>query len=461
VNFLIPFLSIFPLVYFASFFYSIKQILSKQHDGILFFFIFGLPIYITTLSVLTLYGLGDFIPIVQYTKEIIVLMTLGLLMYELKEYPKLTSLDKIVLTYFFYNLIYIFIPLGGYSIFEKAIAFKNIAFFPFIYFIGRIIKPEIIWVSKYKILICILAIATGTILLFEIVTYTHLQTITGYADYNFRFLGIEPTGNNGLTWTFEIEGGIKRFASFFANPLEHAAATLLTISVLIALLSKKDSENRKLILLSVLAALISVVFALSRASLAGFLLVLYVYAIVTKRKKILLAFHIVMALILITILYFLTDHTLSEFIINTFNFSNSSSLSHLVEWVDGIESITAHPLGIGLGESGRIAGELGLNTGGENQLIILGVQTGIISIILYLAILIISIRWSVKLFTKTTGKSKQLGILLFVFKVGMIIPMLTASIESYLYISYMGWFLTGLLSSIYQQLIIKKDYDVS
>ena len=460
MNFLIPFLSIFPLVYFASFFYSVKETLSKQHDGILIFFIFGLPIYITTLSILNLYGLGDFIPLVQYTKEIIVLITLGLLIYELEEYPSLTNLDKIILVYFFYNLIYIFLPIGGYSIFEKAIAFKNIAFFPFIYFIGRLIKPETIWVSKYKILICIIAIASGSVLLLEIATYTHLQSITGYSDYNFTFLGIEPTGHDGLTWTFEIEGGIKRFASFFANPLEHAAATLLTIAVLIALMSKQDSANRNIILLTILAALLSVVFALSRASLAGFLLVIYIFAIVTKKKKILLAFHIAMAVILIVILYFLTDHTLSEFIINTFNFSNSSSLSHLVEWVDGIESITAHPLGIGLGESGRIAGELGLNTGGENQLIILGVQTGIISISLYISMLIISIHWSIKLFTKSSGKSKQLGILLFVFKVGMIIPMLTASIESYLYISYLGWFLTGLLSSIYQQLIIKKEYGV-
>jgi hypothetical protein len=101
--------------------------------------------------VLALYGLGDIIPVVQYTKEITVLVTLGLLLYELKEYPRLTTLDKIVLIYFLYNLLYIFIPLGGYSLFEKAIAFKNIAFFPFIYFIGRMIKPETIWVSKYKI----------------------------------------------------------------------------------------------------------------------------------------------------------------------------------------------------------------------------------------------------------------------------------------------------------------------
>ena len=286
MNLLIPFLSLFPLVYFASFFYSAKQILSKQHDGILIFFIFGLPIYITTLSVLNLYGLREIIPIVQYTKEIIVLMSLGLLIYELKEYPRLTNLDKIVLIYFLYNLIYIVLPIGGYNMFERAIAFKNIAFFPFIYFIGRMITPETIWVSKYKILICILAIATGFILLFEIATYTHLQTITGYADYNFTFLGVEPTGNDGLTWTFEIEGGIKRFASFFANPLEHAAATLLTIAVLLSILSKKDGTNRNIILLTALAALVSVIFALSRASLAGFLLVLYLYAIVTKQKNI-------------------------------------------------------------------------------------------------------------------------------------------------------------------------------
>ena len=41
------------------------------------------------------------------------------------------------------------------------------------------------------------------------------------------------------------------------------------------------------------------------------------------------------------------------------------------------------------------------------------------------------------------------GIMLFILKIGMIVPVLTAAIESYLYISAMGWFLVGLMSTAY------------
>ena len=441
---------IFPLVYLSSLIYALKNIFSKQYDSILVFFVFGLPIYVTTLSVLDLYGLGVLIPYVQYTKEMVVIFTLVLLVYQMNEWPRFTLLDKLVAGYLIYNAIYIILPLGNYGIFLKIVAFKNIAFFPFIYFVGRFMDPKKVWLSKYQLMICVLAIVAAMILLFETFSDTHLQTLTGYAGYNYKYQGAEPAGNYGLSWTFEIEGGIKRFASIFANPLEHAAATLLTIAVLISLITKKEIKNKKIFIIASFAAILSVIFALSRASLISFGLVLYIYAIVTKRKNILLAFHVLFAIGVISLVYLLSNNTISEFIINTFNFTNSSSISHLIEWVDGIQSIYAHPLGIGMGESGRVAGELGLNVGGENQLIIIGVQTGLISLVLYMAILFISIRWSAILFTKSSGKSKQLGSLLFIFKIGMIIPMLTAAVESYLYISYVSWFLTGLLSTVYE-----------
>ena len=447
---------IFPLVFLSSLIYALKNIFSKQYDAILIFFIFGLPIYITTLSVLDLYGFGALIPFIQYTKEVVVLLTFCLILYQMNAMPRFTLLDKLVAGFLIYNAIYAFLPLGNYGIFQKIVAFKNIAFFPLIYFIGRLVDPKKVWLSKYQLLICLLAIIAATVLIFETVSNTHLQTLTGYAGYNFKYLGVEPAGNYGLTWTFEIEGGIKRFASIFANPLEHAAATLLTIAVLVSMITKKEINNKKTIAIASIAAILSVIFALSRASLVSFGLVLYIFAIVTKRKKILLAFHVLFGIGAIALVYLLSNNTISEFIINTFNFTNSSSISHVIEWVDGIQSIYSHPLGIGLGESGRVAGELGLNTGGENQLIIIAVQTGVISLILYMSILIVSIKWSATLFTQTTGKSKQLGTLLFIFKIGMIIPMLTAAVESYLYISYVSWFLTGILSTTYDEVIIKK-----
>jgi hypothetical protein len=451
---------IFPLVYLSSLIYALKNILFKQYDAILVFFVFGLPIYITTLSVLDMVGLGTLIPIIQYTKEVIVLLTLALLVYQLQEIPRFTLLDKLMLAFLCYNAFYMLTPLGSYGIFQKAIAFKNIAFFPFVYFIGRLIDPKTIWISKYQMLISILAIASGAVLLFEVLSNTHLQTMTGYSDYNFKYLGVEPEGNYGLTWTFEIQGGVKRFASFFANPLEHAAATLLTIAVLISLLSKEIIKNKRILILTSLAAILSVLFALSRASIISFILVIYIYCLLTKRKKIILAFNIFFGFAIIALVYLISKSTISEFIINTFNFTNSSSVSHLIEWIDGVQSIYNHPIGIGLGESGRVSGELKLNTGGENQLIILGVQTGIISVIIYVSMLVVSVKWSAVLFKQTTGKSKQLGIIVFILKIGLIIPMLTAAIDSYLYISYVGWFLTGLLSSTYATVILNKEHAV-
>ena len=61
----------------------------------------------------------------------------------------------------------------------------------------------------------------------------------------------------------------------------------------------------------------------------------------------------------------------------------------------------------------------------------------------------LTIGWSAKLFLKGDGKEQQLGIMLFILKIGMIVPVLTAAVESYLYISAMGWFLVGLMSTTY------------
>jgi hypothetical protein len=51
-----------------------------------------------------------------------------------------------------------------------------------------------------------------------------------------------------------------------------------------------------------------------------------------------------------------------------------------------------------------------------------------------------------------------LGIMLFILKIGMIVPVLTAAVESYLYISAMGWFLVGLLSTAYSSYLQKQQH---
>jgi hypothetical protein len=440
---------LFAFVYAAGFFYALREILARRYEQILVFFLLSLPIYITALSTLQQAGLGVLVPVFQYSKEIILVITLAMLVFQLNAWPKLNLLDKLVLGYFIWNLLYVFLPLGSFGLYDKLIAFKNMSFFPLIFFIGRLIQPEKIWLSKWQSWILVLTIAAGVVILFEALSSTHLQTFTGYAEYYRKYFGVDPTGNYGLSWTFEIEGGARRFASFFANPLELAAATLLSGAVLVAMFIKNKIEEPRLFQAALLFSILCVVFALSRASLAGYFMASYLFFLINGNKKILWIYHGLFVMVAIVFIYFLANGIIGEFILNTFTFNNSSSLSHLVEWVDGIEAIGRSPIGLGLGESGRVAGELGLNVGGENQIIIIGVQAGVVAIVLYVLMYAVTIVWSAKLFLKGEGKEQQLGIMLFILKIGMIVPVLTAAVESYLYISAMGWFLVGLMSTTY------------
>ena len=438
---------LFPFLYAVSFFYATRSVVKKEYADALTFFVFGLPIYITSLTVLHQMDLDELLPFFQYSKEIIVLLAFLMILARFDKWPTFNLLDKLIMVYFFWNLLYVLLPIGGYSVYEKAIAFKNMAFFPFVYFIGRWIDPKQFSISKLQAMVMVLGVAAAAVLIAELAMNTHLQTFTGYADYYQQFFNVEPAGNYGLSWSFEIEGGVKRFASFFANPLEHAASSVLAAGVLVSYWSQSTLPEKKVFIAALVCSLLTIIFALSRASMAGYILASYLYFLITGNKRVLWFYHGALMLVLAVFIYLLSNDIVADFFIDTLSFTNSSSLSHLLEWMDGIEAMAANPMGLGLGESGRVAGEFGLNVGGENQLIIIGVQTGILAMTLYILIYAKVIQWSARLFQNGTGSDRQLGILLFVFKTGLIVAVLTAAIESYLYVSFTGWFLTGIMSS--------------
>ena len=444
---------LFPLVYLLSFLIACRELWSKRPAGITWFFILGLPLYITSLSVAHLYGWDSLIPVMQYAKEGIVLAAFFFIIYKLQHLPAFNWLDRLMLLFFLYVGAYVFLPLGSFGLFDKIVAFKNICFFPVLYFIGRLLTIEEIWISKLQKLIMFLSLGGALVLVGELFIDTHLQQFTGYASFYDKYFSFDPAGNYGLSWTFEIEGGIKRFASFFANPLELAASTLITAPVLMALYTSGEyKKESRLFYLTLLALLLSVVFALSRASFAAFVLVSYVFFFITGNRAAVRVYHLLALAAGLSMLYLTFDDSIGDFIVSTLSFADSSSLSHLLEWLVGIEAMTDQPLGLGLGESGRVAGALGINVGGENQFIILGVQCGVVALFLYLALIFLAAYMAGWLFKNSTGKAQQLGLMVFLIRIGLFIPALTAAVESYIYISYIGWFFTGIMSSAWSAL---------
>lgn len=441
---------ILSLLYLLSFFASMHHLYKKYSDGILYFLIFGTAIYTTALSIISLYGFDNQIFILKSFKEICIISYMLLYINEAKNTIKLTLIDKLLLFFVGYNILYIFIPLGAYGIGEKILAFKTLCFFPFVYFTGRLVDPSKINLSKFFTFIFVLSITACAVLLVEFVTYTHLQTYTGYAAYMEKYFEQPPTGNFGLAWNFETEEGVKRFASFFSSPLELAAVNLITISALAAYITEKGN---KIILnniskITLISSVIIILFALSRASFGGYWLIIYLYAFLLEKKRVLKQFHFAVLAITLLFLFVNIKGDLADYFINTINFSNGSSAGHVIMWLEGINSIIKSPLGIGLGESGRISSFTGVNTGGENQFIILGVQTGIISLGIYITVMILFIKKAFHCARNSDGKLRKLGIFIFLIKLGLIIPLFTAELESYISVSYVSWFLSGIFISL-------------
>ncbi len=448
-------LLLFPIVYIATFIYGVLHLAKSKMQGLLVFLIFGLPIYINTMSVSFAFGLAKAIPFLQFFKEFIVLIScfiIGLSVHEYKKI-KLHFIDKLVLFFFLYTLSYFIIPIGSYGIFFKLIALKNIAFFPLLYFIGRFVNYKQLELNKIYAFVLFVIVVAFAVALIEKFTNTHLHAFTGYADYNLKFFDTEPTGKYGLSWTFETESGLKRFGSIFSNPLEFAAAIILALAVALGVITRKQERigiyMESFHVLALFATFCCILFAASRAAFVSYFLVIYVYAWVTKMKKTLLYFHI-FALVTVLLFFYFVEGDLYDFVINTITFTNTSSIGHVVEWLNGIEAMIDKPLGLGLGESGRVANASNDNVGGENQLIIIGVQAGVIAMFTYLTIYIALLVLALKQLKFAKGQLYTIALITLLLKVGLFIPMFTANIDAYIYVSFLSWFLAGLLVNFNQ-----------
>jgi hypothetical protein len=443
---------LFPLIYISSFLLSIREFLRGNKESILLFLIFGLSIYTSATSVANKLGFKESVLILQLFKEIGIISLLSWILYNYNGRLRLHLIDYALISFFAYTLLYALLPIGNLNVINRIISLKSSSFFVLVYFTGRLLNPKEIFLSKYFLYLMILAIAAAIVVLFEVFTNQHLQTFTGYTEFNSYFYNIKPSGHYGLSWTFESEGGFKRFASFFSNPLEHAAATLISLAILAAFYT---NEHYRLKLdtfgvVTLVATLISIIYAVSRSSFVSYFILIYAYGWITRQKYINKIIHLGILVILVYVLYLLIPNGnddyvgVQEIIVRTLNFTNTSSVAHLFEWIQGLNAIIESPLGLGIGTSGRVAGSLGENIGGENQFIVIGVQFGIIALFLYLLIYVSILKTSWQWYYRLEGKEKKVCLALLLIKIAFLIPSFTSELENSVYISYLTWFMTGI-----------------
>jgi O-antigen ligase/polysaccharide polymerase Wzy-like membrane protein len=445
------------LIIYAAFLAFVFAGLNKgKFNLLLLYMVTFLPFYIVFLSFV--YAQTEsviLVRMIQYSKEIVLLY--GLLIWLLGKKRNLNSrlefsnLDWAFILFTALSFVYFLLPLGEATIVGKITYFKNIFLMSLVYFFGRNVDISLRqWKTIFGTIFIITAFAFLVVIM-ERFFGRHFHSVIGYAKYNLGVNNIEPQGNYGLKWTFEAQAGQPRYASFFSNPLEFAASLLISFSLSIYyFISVNNRSNQYKYLTLLLMTVICLLLAYSRATMVAFVGVLFIIALLLKYYKVVIYTFLGLFIMTFYILFFAPDDT-RYFVNDTLTFQNSSSITHVIEWAEGIESIVTNPFGIGLAMSGNAGGvEDDLKVSGENQFLIYGVQLGIIGMLLYLAIFIIGIIHAWRAFRMVDSTEQQtIPFVAVCVKFGLILPLLTANVESYLYVSLFSWWLIGASETLY------------
>jgi hypothetical protein len=443
-----------------GFLWTLQEMIVKgKWTYFIFFLAAFLPVYITYLSLTYLNTRSEvLVTVFQALKDGVVGIALVVAILFQKKPAEYTfrpqSTDWLMGSFLIIAFCFLILPIGEVPFLTKASYFKGMLLPGLAYFLGRNTVFDERELSRFFSMIFIVAILAFAVNLMEqFVLQAHIQQHTGYALYNLVINDTYPTGNFGLSWTFETQALTKRLASFFADPLELASSVLLGFAAgLIWFLTSKREEGFPYLVV-MLCSMGSLFFSSSRSAFGGFFIMLFFIAVIFKLYRLILfGFSLVTAFV-IFIVFFASDD-FYYFVIDTLTFQNASSVGHVVEWVIALESMIENPFGVGLamsGNSGSVTDEVRI--GGENQFLIYGVQLGFIGMFLYILILGFSISRSIRVFRLTENvMTARLAFTAAAVKTGLLFPLFTANAELFAYVNWITWWMVGYAMNEYSKI---------
>ena len=451
---------LFIVFYFILFSYTVEKISRGKIQFLIIYICTCLPIYITLQAqVFNIFQDENIINVIKLSKDFIFIYSFIIFVFGNSSALhsrsfKFSLVDKLILVFTSIVTIYALIPLGEADFLSKLIYAKNLYVISITYLIGRNVIIDKVFFNTIKKILKYLILVISFFLCFEFILSTHFHSFIDFSNYNFFINEIDPQGNYGLTWSFESQGSTPRYAAFFADPLELSASLLLLMSLLIYnFWNNKKNINYFLLFLIAFAFILS----FSRGAIVACVLIILFSFLLNKQYKILTLIFTTLLLSTLSLIYFGSEEV-RYLIIDTLKFENTSSLGHLVEWIEGILSIFENPLGIGLAMSGNASGvDQAIKIGGENQFLIFGVQMGVLSLIIYTLILFFIIKRSYHVYLRSSNFIKQISFIVCCTKFGLLIPLLTANAELYLFVSLTTWFFAGYVESRYTELKFEKN----
>ena len=273
------------------------------------------------------------------------------------------------------------------------LGWRDAVYFTLLYFVGRE-TPQVTSQDRWLRALFVVGVVTcGIAILERLFVSPRMLTLLGAARYFQEFLNLAPTtrlNEYGLPdnyWTSVGDHVVQRAGSTYLSSQGFAVPFLLILPA--ATLWLFSGAGRRSVLAWVGYSVLWTGLLLSVTRMTTLVCVLQVAVLAAARRRWglavgsgligLTAFGVTLVLV----------PGLAAFLWDTLTWQTGSSVAHLSDWSQGIQSLLDHPLGVGLGAGGLTAVRFGLlPTAADSQYFKYSVEMGVPGLLLYVGMLV-------------------------------------------------------------------------
>lgn len=331
---------------------------------------------------------------------------------------------------------------------------RDAVFFTLLYFVGRA-TPEAAAYPHYLRALFAVGVLTSVLAILERLFVTpQMLVLLGAGRYIQEFLGLAPaTAHNefGLPdnyWTVIGDQVVQRAGSTYLSSQGFAVPFLLILPA--ATLWLFSGERRRPALAWVGYAVLWTGLLLSVTRMTTVICVLQVLLLTVAWRRWGMAVGSGLAGLIGFALAVLLVPGLATFVWDTLTWQTGSSIGHLEDWSEGVQSLVEHPLGIGLGAGGLTAARFGLPAlAADSQYFKYAVELGLPGLVLFIAMLVALGAAGFRALRRTSSEPQRCaGALVVVAVLGLLLNGLTTVPLSNPSLSYVFFWLAGAVATM-------------
>jgi hypothetical protein len=419
-----------------------------------------LPFHVLVMSVLLgVIGLPiQGVRLIAAWKEALVIGTVAHLFLMLcTGYPlrfRATLPDFFAIALLMLTVVYLIVPSEAFgapiSLTGKLYGFRDMAMFIVMYFIGRLVPVSDKGMGKILKFIFYIGLSTSVVGIVErFLVPLEVYVRIGVPKYFSDFLGVQYATpySMGLPANYftAISGHlVRRAASVYMSGQGFAVSFLILVPVATYLMYSSQPASRvKSFIVSGLFIL-ALILTITRMTIASCAVQVILLGLLIKKQRISC---VIVALIVLTMLAMLITNTgLFAYITKTLRLQTASGEHHLIAYEIGINSLTRHPFGQGLGSASQTAGRFGgVGSAFDNQYFAISGSLGWPGLLLYLSLLSSIFLLCLGAYRQQTDiYTRGIVLVVLVAGVGIAINSFTAVLYNAPFIVYVYWWMAGL-----------------